>query len=160
MCQIFASVCQFMETAQRYSLRRCCANVICRCRAPARSPSGALLPTFLREGSPTKLDYREKGPLLQTSPLEDLVLLGQDALPASPKPGLSSVGLSNKPSNNPPVFALPWRHDAASPGASQRQTCLGQMAVGQNQWYHFGVGAPPILVYFSGVAMCTGGTGF
>ena len=25
-----------------------------------------------------------------------------------------------------------------------------QMAVGQNQWYHFGVGAPPILVYFSG----------
>ena len=21
----------------------------------------------------------------------------------------------------------------------------------QNQWYHFGVGAPPILVYFSGV---------
>ena len=25
-----------------------------------------------------------------------------------------------------------------------------QMAVGQNQWYHSGVGAPPILVYFSG----------
>ena len=24
------------------------------------------------------------------------------------------------------------------------------MAVGQNQWYHFGLGAPPILVYFSG----------
>ena len=24
------------------------------------------------------------------------------------------------------------------------------MAVGQNRWYHFGVGAPPILVYFSG----------
>ena len=24
------------------------------------------------------------------------------------------------------------------------------MAVGQSQWYHFGVGAPPILVYFSG----------
>ena len=24
------------------------------------------------------------------------------------------------------------------------------MAGGQNQWYHFGVGAPPILVYFSG----------
>ena len=23
------------------------------------------------------------------------------------------------------------------------------MAVGQNKWYHFGVGAPPILVYFS-----------
>ena len=25
-----------------------------------------------------------------------------------------------------------------------------QMAVGQNQWYRFGVGAPPILVHFSG----------
>ena len=25
-----------------------------------------------------------------------------------------------------------------------------QKAVGQNQWYHFGVRAPPILVYFSG----------
>ena len=25
-----------------------------------------------------------------------------------------------------------------------------QMAVGQNHWYHFGVGAPPIFVYFSG----------
>ena len=25
-----------------------------------------------------------------------------------------------------------------------------QMALGQNQWYLFGVGAPPILVYFSG----------
>ena len=25
-----------------------------------------------------------------------------------------------------------------------------EMAVGQSQWYHFGVGAPPILVYFSG----------
>ena len=24
-----------------------------------------------------------------------------------------------------------------------------QMAVGQNQWYHFGVGAQPILVYFN-----------
>ena len=24
------------------------------------------------------------------------------------------------------------------------------LAVGQNQWYHFGVGAPLILVYFSG----------
>ena len=24
------------------------------------------------------------------------------------------------------------------------------MTVGQNQWYHFGVGAPPILVHFSG----------
>ena len=29
-------------------------------------------------------------------------------------------------------------------------TAIIKMAVGQNQWYHFGVGAPPILVYFSG----------
>ena len=25
------------------------------------------------------------------------------------------------------------------------------MSVGQKQWYHFGVGAPPISVYFSGI---------
>ena len=25
-----------------------------------------------------------------------------------------------------------------------------EVAVGQNQWYHFGVGAPPILVHLSG----------
>ena len=36
-----------------------------------------------------------------------------------------------------------------------RSGCLGHgsihyMAVGQNQWYHFGVGAPPSLVYFCG----------
>ena len=35
----------------------------------------------------------------------------------------------------------------------------GYVAVGQNQWYHFGVGAPPILVYL-GFGMFTGGTGF
>ena len=36
-----------------------------------RSPSGALL-SFLGEGSPTKLDYREKsGTLILTSLLED-----------------------------------------------------------------------------------------
>ena len=28
--------------------------------------------------------------------------------------------------------------------------CQDEVAVGQNQWYHFGIGAPPILVYFSG----------
>ena len=31
---------------------------------------------------------------------------------------------------------------------------------GSNQCYHFGVGAPPILVYFSGEWGFTGGTGF
>ena len=31
------------------------------------------------------------------------------------------------------------------------------MAVGQKQWYHVGVGAPPILVHFSGwIGMLTG----
>ena len=33
------------------------------------------------------------------------------------------------------------------------------MAVGQNQLYHSGVGAPPILVYLGGIGMFTGGTG-
>ena len=33
------------------------------------------------------------------------------------------------------------------------------MAVGQNQWYHFGVGAPPILEpILVGIGMFTGGT--
>ena len=27
---------------------------------------------------------------------------------------------------------------------------IAKRAMGQNQWYHFGVGAPPILVYVSG----------
>ena len=35
------------------------------------------------------------------------------------------------------------------------------MAVGQNQWYRFGVGAPPILEpILVGIGMVTGGTGF
>ena len=31
-----------------------------------------------------------------------------------------------------------------------RVLSMADLAVGQNQWYHFGVGAPPILVYFRG----------
>ena len=31
-----------------------------------------------------------------------------------------------------------------------RVLIVTHLAVGQNQWYHFWVGAPPILVYFSG----------
>ena len=27
---------------------------------------------------------------------------------------------------------------------------VAHMAMVQNQWYHFGIGAPPILVYFGG----------
>ena len=38
----------------------------------SRSPSGALLP-FFGEGSPTKIDYRKKGILILTSPLEDSI---------------------------------------------------------------------------------------
>ena len=38
---------------------------------------------------------------------------------------------------------------------------FGHVAVGQDQWYHFGVGAPPILVYFKwGLGCSLGGTGF
>ena len=36
----------------------------------------------------------------------------------------------------------------------------GHMGVGRNQWYHFGVGASPILVYFSGDWDVHWGTGF
>ena len=45
--------------------------------------------------------------------------------------------------------------------ASNRLKVWGHVAVGQNQWYHFGVGAQSILVNFSGwIGMFTGGTGF
>ena len=40
----------------------------------------------------------------------------------------------------------------------QTRPYSSEMAVGQNQYYHFEVGAPPILVYFSGwIGMFTGG---
>ena len=42
---------------------------------------------------------------------------------------------------------------------AQKVPLGNHMAVGQNQRYHFGVGAPPILAYFSGwIGMFTGGT--
>ena len=38
---------------------------------------------------------------------------------------------------------------------------LEHVAAGQNQWYHFGVGAPPIVEpILVGIGMFTGGTGF
>ena len=43
----------------------------------SRSPSNALLPFFLAEGSPTKIDYNKKGTLLLTSLLEDLALFAK-----------------------------------------------------------------------------------
>ena len=41
-------------------------------KGKARSPSSALVPTFLGEGSPAKIDYRKKGTLIFTSLLQDL----------------------------------------------------------------------------------------
>ena len=35
-------------------------------------------------------------------------------------------------------------------GRVRERALRAHVAVGQNQWYHFGVGAPPVLVYFSG----------
>ena len=32
----------------------------------------------------------------------------------------------------------------------QGEATLQKLSVGQHQWYHFGIGAPPILIYFSG----------
>ena len=42
--------------------------------------------------------------------------------------------------------------------ACRTQNSKVDMAVGQNQWYHFEVGAPLILVYVSGIGIFTGGT--
>ena len=41
---------------------------------------------FLGEGSPTKVDYRKKGALIPTSPLEDLVALRCSSLPGYARP--------------------------------------------------------------------------
>ena len=43
--------------------------------------------------------------------------------------------------------SLPW--------GSFCQLADTELAVGQNQWYRFGVGAPPILVYLSGKLGCS-----
>ena len=49
-------------------------------------------------------------------------------------------------------FRLGHRTDLCKNVSLQRTMCLHaeNVGVGQHQWYHFGVGAPPILVYFSG----------
>ena len=39
----------------------------------AKLASSALLPTVVKKGSPTTINYRKKGALILTSPLEDLV---------------------------------------------------------------------------------------
>ena len=40
-------------------------------------------------------------------------------------------------------------HNVCMGKASTKEQNIGH-GMGQNQWYHFGVGAPPIVVYFSG----------
>ena len=47
-------------------------------------------------------------------------------------------------------FARRLKAEHCRPHKPSTPHTVTQMAVGQNQWYHFGVGAPPILVYFSG----------
>ena len=56
---------------------------------------------------------------------------------------------------NPDVFA-----SRVFESPSQPEECLERgttqkddqhLAMGRNQWYHFGVGAPPILVYLVGI---------
>ena len=54
--------------------------------------------------------------------------------------------------NHGPSFSMDMLKDPAA---------RDQMAVGPNQWYHFGVGAPPILGFILvGIGMFTGVTGF
>ena len=49
-------------------------------------------------------------------------------------------------------------------GSMLADTCtyrFRDLAVGPNQWYRFGIGAPPSLVYILvGIGMFTAGTGF
>ena len=61
-----------------------------------------------------------------------LLLFGGTYLPCLPL----NEQTSSRPSNSDPMaFRFSVKH---------------HLAVGQNPWYHFGVGAPPILVYLSG----------
>ena len=62
---------------------------------------------------------------------------------------LPSKGEAPNPKTKVPLgnWVYCWPGMSASGGGKSFHTHL---AVGQNQWYHFGAGAPPILVYFSG----------
>ena len=53
--------------------------------------------------------------------------------------------LETSPDQFTGLFCHGNRHRVQKGESSPRE-----MAVGQNQWYHFGIGAPPILVDFSG----------
>ena len=75
------------------------------------------------------------------------------------KPASLSVGLSVLPSMCLFVF---FAVDARRRWRILFLKDVGRtnLAVGQHQWYHFGVGAPPILVYFSGDWDVHGGVRF
>ena len=63
-----------------------------------------------------------------------------------------------------PFGGHPFSGDSRPPPlrwVASNQSSKTDLAVGQNQWYHFGVGAPPILEpTLVGIGMFTGGTGF
>ena len=48
------------------------------------------------------------------------------------------------------LVARKWQVGAAAEQFEAREKTRRDMAVGQHQWYHFGVDAPPILVYVCG----------
>ena len=50
----------------------------------------------------------------------------------------------------PGRFSLRLLQESRPNQSKTTRFCYTHLAVGQNQWYHFVVGAPPILVYFSG----------
>ena len=67
---------------------------------------------------------------------------------ATPKMKTSNTGY-RKPSGDHSLAASSMASLQVSTSYLANAVACGHMAVGQNQWYHFGVGAPPSLVYFS-----------
>ena len=63
---------------------------------------------------------------------------------------LFSVGFGQTSQFSPAFFSPLVFLAAPTRNKQQKGYRNPEMAVGQNQWYHFGVGAAPILVYFSG----------
>ena len=74
-------------------------------------------------------------------------------------PGLHHMPLTRRPTSVEFRFAereeteLPGPKAGAKAGERRKHSSRGVAffeGARQNQWYHFGVGAPPILLYFSG----------
>ena len=84
-----------------------------------------------------------------------LVVLGPFRHPPTatglPRPGGTArrvlCGAAHEAESEPWLTAK-GRERTARAGAGRRSGCCRHLDAGQNQWYHFGVGAPPILVYF------------